>query len=74
MTMIQGLLQHINSAFILVDIPSWSTPYRGFVVDVVPCDDIMHACGHGGSYSEYEPLFKSPSEQSQHAVTLGTVR
>lgn len=64
----------INNTFIQDGIPSWSTPYRGFVVDIVPCDDIMHACGHGRSYSEDEPLFKSPPKQPQHTVSLGAVR
>lgn len=43
------------------------------MVDVVPGNDVMHSCGHGGPYGEDEALFEGPAEQAQDPVPLWAV-
>ena len=42
-------------------------------MNVIPGDDIMHACGHGGADSEDEALLKGPPQQAQNSVPLWAV-
>lgn len=46
----------------------------GFVVDVIPGDDVGAAGGHGGADGKGEALVKGLAEQRQHLVAFWAVR
>lgn len=55
-------------------IPAWPAPYWGLVVNVIPGNDILHACSHGGTDGEDKALFEGPAQQAQHTIPLRAVR
>lgn len=42
-------------------------------MNVIPGDDILQACGHGGTDGEDKALFKGLAQQAQHTVPFGAV-
>lgn len=54
-------------------IPAGPAEYWGLVVYVIPGDDILQACSHGGTNGENKALFKGPAQHAQHSVTLRAV-
>lgn len=53
---------------------SWSSVYRGFVMNVVPRDRVLPVGAGGLTHSEDEPLVKSLPQQLQNSSALGGVR
>ena len=54
-------------------VPAGPAEYWGLVVYVIPGDDILQACSHGGTDGENKALFKGPAQHAQHSVTLRVV-
>lgn len=61
-----------SSTTTLICLPLWATSHVGLVVNIVPGDHVVEACGGGSSNGEDESPLKGFSEQLQDFLPLVT--